>query len=58
MPGHKEIWSDLSESEEWSERRTFGGQDYSGNYHGCGWTMNMMERELNKLGVDVVKKAI
>jgi len=56
-PDIKEIWSDLSESEEWSERRTFGGQDYTGNYHGCGWTIGMMERELNKLGVDVVKKS-
>ena len=56
-PDMKEIWSDLSESEEWSERRTFGGQDYFTNFHGCGWTMNMMERELNKLGVDVIEKS-
>ena len=56
-PDMKEIWSDLSESEEWSERRTFGGQDYLTNFHGCGWTMGMMERELNRLGVDVIKKS-
>ena len=56
-PDMKEIWSDLSESEEWSERRTFGGQDYLTNFHGCGWTMGMMERELDKLGVDVIKKS-
>lgn len=56
-PDIRHIWKGMNKDDEWSERISFGGQDYEENQHRCGWTKELLRRELDKLGIDITKES-
>ena len=57
VPDLRHIWKDMKANDEWCERICFGGQDYNENHHKCGWTKELLRRELDKDGVDIIKES-